>query len=274
MLRVALGWQYRGRRVHQGAVVYCCFEGATGFEARTEAFRQRYLAEQTDPVPFYLVPVTLNLVRDKDDLIEAIKAEIGVINPVAVVLDTLNRSLEGSESSDEDMTAYVQACDVIREQFDCAVIIVHHCGVTGDRPRGHTSLTGSADAQLMVKRPNKGAFTVTVELMKDGAEGDTIGCDLDLVEVGKDEDGDLITSCVVIETDDQPAAATKLTANQQSYLNILQEAGRDGLTLSDWNEKARDNGLGVKRRTDLMDYRHALKEKKLIHSYADRWHAT
>jgi RecA-family ATPase len=69
------------------------------------------------------------------------------------VLDTLNRSLGGSESSDEDMSAYVvRASDAIRDEFDCVVPIVHHCGIDGTRPRGHTSLTGAADAQVAVKR--------------------------------------------------------------------------------------------------------------------------
>jgi RecA-family ATPase len=187
VLHVALGWRYRGRRVHQGPVVYCCFEGATGFQARIEAFRKRQVPEDAKPVPFYLVPVTLNLVRDHAELIDTIHRELvcaseGSTEPVVIVLDTLNRSLEGSESSDEDMTAYVQACDAIREAFECAVIIVHHCGVDRTRPRGHTSLTGAADAQLVVKRPNqKGPFSVTVEYMKDGAEGDTVNCDLELV---------------------------------------------------------------------------------------------
>src|SRR5215218_3545029 len=39
MMHVALGWEYRGRRVHQGPVVYCAFEGQSGIEARVEAFR-------------------------------------------------------------------------------------------------------------------------------------------------------------------------------------------------------------------------------------------
>ena len=32
VMRVALGWEYRGRRVHQGPVVYCCFEGQSGIQ--------------------------------------------------------------------------------------------------------------------------------------------------------------------------------------------------------------------------------------------------
>jgi hypothetical protein len=100
-MAVALGWSYRGLRVHQGPVVYCCFEGQTGMQARVEAYRQRFLAEEPDTIPFFLEPVTLDLVRDHQGLIAAIKASLGTVMPVMVVLDTLNRSLRGSESSDE-----------------------------------------------------------------------------------------------------------------------------------------------------------------------------
>src|SRR5262245_55055630 len=39
VMHIALGWEYRGRRVQQGDAVYCAFEGQKGFEARAEAFR-------------------------------------------------------------------------------------------------------------------------------------------------------------------------------------------------------------------------------------------
>jgi RecA-family ATPase len=45
VMHVALGWEYRGRRVSPGPVIYCAFEGQTGLEARVEAFRQRHLTE-------------------------------------------------------------------------------------------------------------------------------------------------------------------------------------------------------------------------------------
>jgi RecA-family ATPase len=166
LLHVALGWDYHGRRVAQGAVVYCAFEGQTGVRARIEAFRRYYRLEDADP-PFFLMPATLDLIGRREDLIDAIKAQLGDTPPVAVCLDTLNRSLCGSENNDEDMSAYIQACDAIREAFGCAVIVVHHCGVEGTRPRGHTSLMGAADAR--------------------------IACQLDVVDVGIDEDGETIT---------------------------------------------------------------------------------
>ena len=126
-------------------------------------------------------------------------------DPAIVVLDTLNRSLNGSESRDEDMSAYVRAADAIREKFDCAVIIVHHCGVVGTRPRGHTSLSGAADAQIAVRRDDNRNVVATIEFMKDGTgEGDSYVSSLVGVDLCEDEDGDIISSCVIVETMESP----------------------------------------------------------------------
>jgi hypothetical protein len=78
------------------------------------------------------------------------------------------------------------------------VIIVHHCGVDGTRPRGHTSLTGALDVQLKVSRDGDSRVKVEVELSKDGPQGDELLSELEVVEVGKDEDGEPITSCLVL----------------------------------------------------------------------------
>jgi hypothetical protein len=228
VMHVALGWEYRGRRVHQGPVVYCAFEGQSGIKARVEAFRQRHLAEQSDPVPFYVVTTVMDLAKDHRELIKAIK-EADNDGPVAVVLDTLNRSLAGSEGKDEDMAAYIKAADAIRETFNCAVIVVHHCGVNESRPRGHTSLTGAADAQLAVKRDGSGTIVVTVEWMKDGAgEEETLASILESIEVGTDEDGEAITSCIVVESDYVPAKSGRrgktLAKGAKIALTALQEA--------------------------------------------------
>jgi AAA domain len=210
MMHIALGRPYRGRCIEQGPVIYCAFEGQIGMEARIEAYRQRCMADHHGKVPFYLMPVTLDLVRDHKALIAAIKDKLGVEKPVAVALDTLNRSLRGSEN-DEHMAAYVNAADAIRAAFDCAIVIVHHCGIDGTRPRGHTSLPGAVDAQLAVTRDADDNVVVTVEYMKDGPDaGTTILSRLEAVEVGIDEDGEPITSCVVVPIDGgKPTRATK-----------------------------------------------------------------
>lgn len=211
-MHIALGWKYRGRRVAQGPVVYGAFEGQNGIAARVEAFRKKCLPNSLagSDIPFYLEPLTLNLVKDHRALIFAIKQQLGDKSPIMVVLDTLNRSIQGSESSDEDMTQYIRAADAIRVAFDCAILIVHHCGIDGTRPRGHTSLTGAADAQLAVRRGDNGVVALKVEWMKDGdAEGNELYFRLEHVSVGKDDDGDDISSCIVVPVDDAPASKCK-----------------------------------------------------------------
>ena len=228
VMHVALGWEYRRRRVYQGPVVYCCFEGQSGIKARVEAFRHQVQIDRRQDVPFFLQAVTLDLVRDHAELIEAVSATLGATKPVAVVLDTLNRSLMGSEFSDTDMSNYVRAADAIRDAFGCSVLVVHHCGINDSRPRGHTSLTGAADAQLAVKRDGGGNIFVTVEFMKDGNEGESIAARLEFVEVGTDEDGEPITSCVVVEIDGScvkvPKRGKSLSKSAQIALKALQIA--------------------------------------------------
>jgi hypothetical protein len=273
-MHVALGRQYRGRRVQQGPVVYAAFEGAHGFKARAEALRRRSLSEDHSDVDFHLIGARANLVTDHKELIRDIRAQLEDRVPACVVLDTLNRSLAGSESKDEDMSAYVAAADAVREAFGCVVIIVHHCGVDGTRPRGHTSLTGAVDAQLAVRRDAAGNVIVEVEYMKDGPEGDIIANRLEVVEVGTDEDGDPISSCVVVPVEGQAATVAsepKLTANQKTMFSILHAAGAAGLTTEQWYDRAREAGLGVKRKADLYDLREALRAKKLVRCYGDRW---
>jgi RecA-family ATPase len=151
-MHVALGWEYRGRRVKQGPVVYCALEGAQGFRARVEAFRREKLSGETSEPPFHLMASPLNLVADQAAFLKELRGQLKQEQPVLLILDTLNRSLAGSESDDKDMAAYVRAADAIRDAFDCAVVIVHHCGHNGERPRGHSSLIGALDAQIAVKR--------------------------------------------------------------------------------------------------------------------------
>lgn len=270
-MAVARGVDYRGLKVQQGPVVYCAAEGATGFKARVEAYRRHHGIESE--VPFYLMPDALDLIADAGDLVSSIRAELGEVKPVLVVLDTLNRSLSGSENDPGDMGAYVKACDVVREAFGCAVVVVHHCGTEGSRPRGHTSLTGAADAQLSVKRAVDGTIITTVEFMKDGPEGDTLHSALEVVTVGTDDDGEEITSCVMVEAE-APSAKTetgKLSPNQQTMLTMLQQSMPNGLTVEEWNAEAREIGLCGGRKQRLYDLRMQLKDKERVHEYGGRW---
>lgn len=214
LMHVALGWEYRGRRVQQGGVVYCLFEGQAHFAARVEAFRQQHMSEYGDAVPFVLMPIKIELVKDHQRLIAAIRDHCGFV-PAIVVLDTLNRSFTGSESSDEAMTAYISACDAIREALRCAVAIVHHSGLAEGRARGHTALLGAADTQIGVKRDAADNVVAVVEYMKDGPDETQVVCRLEQVEVGYDADGEPITSCICVPVEGGPVITKSFKRNRR-----------------------------------------------------------
>ena len=203
-MHVALRRTYRGRRVNGGPVAYLAFEGAAGFGARAEAFRRTH--EITGNVPFWLLATNAKLVRDHPALIKSIDGQMDD-PPMVIVLDTLNRSIDGSENKDLDMGAYLAAAETMVQEFDCVVIVVHHCGVDGSRPRGHTSLTGAVDVQIAVKRDTAGNILAQVEAMKDGAEGASFASSLKVVEVGIDDEGKPLTSCVIEPVEAAPASA-------------------------------------------------------------------
>jgi hypothetical protein len=282
VMHIALGWEYRRRRVQQGTVVYLALEGGKGFEARIEAFRQRFLPEDHDPVPFYLIADALNLVKEHQDLIGCIRLQCGT--PALVVIDTLNRSLAGSESDDKDMSAYIRAADAIRNAFGCAVIVVHHCGIDSTRPRGHTSLAGAVDAQIAVKRDVADNIIATVERMKDGPEGDIVPSKLESLEVGVDTDGDPITSCVIVPVEGDVArqvTTRKLSDRHRLALDALAECnaeplpteyglptGLAGVRIDAWREELFSRGIldsdGKNPRQDFRRIKEALQARKLI----------
>jgi hypothetical protein len=230
LMHVALGWEYRGRRVNTGAVVYCALEGAQGFKNRVEAFRQAKLAESAEAAPpFFLMATPLSLVADQAQLVADIRAQIGDAKPVAVCIDTLNRSIAGSENDDEAMSAYVRAADAIRAAFDCLVVVVHHSGYSAERPRGHSSLVGALDVQISVKRDAADNIVTELELAKDEATGLKFVSRLRVIEIGRDEDGDPITSCVVEAADGEaptakPDPGRRLPKAAQTALRALRKA--------------------------------------------------
>jgi hypothetical protein len=230
VMHVALGREYRGHRVQQGAVVYLALEGGHGFHNRVEAWRRRHLNGRQGTVPFYLLDVPVDLVADCEKLIAAITAQLAE-RPSVVVIDTLNRALFGDENKSDDMARFIRAADSIRQALGCAVIIIHHCGVAGSRPRGHSSLSGADDVQIAVERTGSGVVTVTVEHMKDGDASEPLAFELDRVDLGQDTDGDPITSCLVrpCELPVKAAKGPKLTGTTKlafdTLVEVLAESG-------------------------------------------------
>jgi AAA domain len=261
-LHIALGWTYRDRKTHQASVVYFALEGHGGYARRIEAFRRYH--NVTD-APFYLLRSKVNLVRKVDQLIKDIEAQLGNEPPGAIFVDTLNRSMPGSESSDEDMSAYLEAAGKMEQHFGCCVVVIHHCGLDATRPRGHTSLTAAVDMQIAIKRGGDLEVIATVEYAKDDAEGAEVYSRLHPVDIGFDPDGDPIGSLVVLPADKntihKPLPNVKATnaadVAMRALMEAISEMGKPApasnhipsktmiVTIADWRKYAYQAGIST-----------------------------
>lgn len=230
-LHVALGWKYRDRKVRQGNVVYIACEGVSGVTARIEAFRQTKLTENTETTPFYLIGASVDLIKQHKKLQADIKLALRDSPIHIIVIDTLNRSLRGDENSSVDMGNYIKAADALRESFKCAVIIIHHCGYDATHARGHTSLPAALDAQIAVTRDKDNEMIVTeLQFMKDGDIEEKLYSSLEQVEIGDDDEGDPITSCIVVSEDaplknEKPKISDQMQIALDSLKQAIQEKG-------------------------------------------------
>ena len=140
-----------------------------------------------------------------------------------VVLDTLSRTMPGgNENGPEDMGQYIANCDRIREEAGAHVLIIHH-KPKGEKnsPRGHSSLFGAVDALILVEKRQAGNVA-TVEASKDDEDGWQIGFNLEVIEVGEDEDGDTVTSCAVVVSEEVPGKRSKqLTGDKSRAMEAL-----------------------------------------------------
>jgi len=203
MFHVVQGWEWHDRAVRQGSAIYCAFEGAHGYRKRIAALLSHYGLDYDDNAPLHVIAGNANLIADHRILIRDIKSQLGDEKINAIVLDTLNKSLHGSESKDVDMANYIRAAEALRDTFNCVVVIVHHCGYDETRPRGHSSLPGAVNVQAAVTRDGA-LVTMEIEYMRDGPEGTIVTGEAKSIEVGVDSNGKPLTSLVIVPIDKPP----------------------------------------------------------------------
>ena len=195
-LHIAAGRPWRGRRVRQGRVLHLALEGGGGIANRLVAAQTKF---GRDRLPFHVLAVPVDLLGgDGDRLLAFINAKLAELGGAfdLIVFDTLSRAMPGAnENSAETMTAVIAVLDRLRAATGAHVAIVHHVGKDGDRGmRGHSSLLGAVDLAVEIK---DGLIRITDA--RDCPEGAVWGFDLDAVQIGTDDDGDPIFSCIVRE---------------------------------------------------------------------------
>ncbi|MCE9508324.1 MAG: helicase RepA family protein [Alphaproteobacteria bacterium] len=250
-IHVALGSDWCGYKVRQGTVIYIAAEGGLGIEERLEAFRLRH--GMKGHAPLRVIHVGINLCTSGNDTLELIKEIQKHENVVLVVIDTLSRAMSGgNENSSEDMGAFIINCDRIREITKAHISIIHHSGKESGRgARGHSSLRAAVDTEIEVTKSNN-IVTAEVKKQRDKPTGSKFHFSLDPVEIGKDEDGEAITSCVLIPTV-APANKPKLSGAAKLAFDVLEE-----LIAEKGEEHIHVGGMPVTA-VSMSDFREALK---------------
>lgn len=184
-----------GRRVVQCPVTYCALEGEAGMGKRVKAWS----LHNKKPVPAHLrfitQPVDLLNARDVVDLAKAVQAAGGYGG--MVILDTLNRAAPGAdENSSMDMGSIIAAAKQLQILTGGLVLLVHHTGKDATKGlRGHSSLYAALDGAIEVNKTDT-RREWRVAKSKDDETGTVHAFKLDVVTVGRDIEGDDITSCV------------------------------------------------------------------------------
>lgn len=227
-LHVSAGRDWLGHRVDQGAAIYIAAEAGLGISNRVAAWRQ-HTGIVDAPFAALTVPVDLcHPVGDLDRLLEAIRASR--LAPGLITIDTVSRALGGgNENAPDDMGAFVRSLDILRSELRSHVLGVHHSGKDASRgSRGHSSLHCAVDTEIEIAREEAtGILTGTVSKQRDGPTGGQITFRLRQVELGRDQDGEPVASCVL-----EPAEPTtgpekreaRLSPRNQIALDILRKA--------------------------------------------------
>lgn len=194
---VVRGVPWRGHRTRQGKVAYIVAEGAEFFSRRLRAYEEHHKADLSQ---LYVCADAPNFLNDNDHKLVA--RALREINPSMIVVDTLARAMPGgAENSSEDMGRVIARCQWLHAKTGALVLLVHHSGKDAARgARGWSGLRAAADAELLVTRDrDNDRRAVEVGKQKDSADGAGYPFQLLQVPLGFDADGDLITSCVVVE---------------------------------------------------------------------------
>lgn len=292
---IATGQKWHGFPVrNSGPVFYIAGEGFSGLSKRLRALE---IAKNIDlkDVPFFisdrpaqlLNPISTNEVIRA---IEELKNQHG--QPLLVIIDTLNRNFgPGDENKTEDMTNFVNCIDsTIRLTYGCAVLIVHHSPLNDSgRARGASSLRGALDWEYCLSKKGE-VRKLSPTKVKDYEPPPEIYFKPQSIFLEgwiDEEDGDVMTSCVLEKVDREYTQKNdnkpKLTTSQKvAYDCLLKLCGNDcgndseGIHIDDWRNAAyeADISSSPKQDTKKKAFQRALDElrnQKLIQVHNDYW---
>lgn len=203
------GAEWFACRVKSAPVVYVALEGEAGFSQRVKAWQLHHGRDLPESLRFVMQALDLRNADDVSEIAGAVTAA-GAASGL-LVIDTLNRAASGAdENSVVDMGAIIAAAKDLQARLGGLVLLVHHSGKDATKGlRGHSSLHAALDAAIEVSRTDD-RRDWRIAKAKDGDDGKAHPFKLEAVEIGEHDDGEPITSCVVV-ADDVAKAAVRQT---------------------------------------------------------------
>jgi len=229
---VAGGVEWFACRVRTAPVVYVALEGEAGFSQRVKAWQLHHGRSLPHGLRFIMQALDL---RNDEDVTEIAKAVTAAgAAPGLLVIDTLNRAASGAdENSVVDMGEIIGAAKGLQARLGGLVLLVHHSGKDASKGlRGHSSLHAALDSAIEVTRIDD-RRDWRIAKAKDGDDGKAHPFKLDVVTIGEHDDGEAITSCVVVADQDSAADFRRVippkSGNQKVVWDalgvVLREAG-------------------------------------------------
>jgi hypothetical protein len=197
---VARGLAWRGRRTRKGRILIIAAEGGGGYGNRIKAYCQHHSID-ADKLDIGLIIAAPNFLQ-KSDITEVIKAISEARGVDLIIVDTFAQVTPGAnENSGEDVGLALANTKALREAAQETVLLVHHSGKDATKgARGWSGLKAAADAEIEVVQ-NGAARCAHVTKMKESEDGLEFHFELEKIDLGTNEDGDEIASCVVKEVD-------------------------------------------------------------------------
>ena len=222
---IARGVEWRGRKVRQGRVAYIAAEGADGFRKRLAAYA-KHTEVDLEQVELTVLNGAPNLML-LDDVVDLAVGSLAPGKPAVIVVDTLAQTTPGAnENAGEDMGKALGHCKRLHEMTGALVLLIHHSGKDQAKgARGWSGLRAACDAEIEVVRdPISKGRLLRLSKNKDGEDGLEWGFQLDVVELGVDEDLDPITSCVVSEAEITSVNLLRVLGPNEVVVNaVIQE---------------------------------------------------
>lgn len=243
MLSIATGQpEWCGNKVRQGKVLYLCGEGSLDVRARIAVWCQEHGINKLEN--FYMSEEAAHI-DTKDGMSRVLQSlEYYNFQPDLIVVDTLNRFMEGDENDTQSAGAFISACAQLQHYFNACVTIVHHTGLAEDaqrRARGSSAFRGALDIQFMV---TKNGDTFCVEQTKN--KGGRLQSNLYLqlvdhdIEGWIDEDGEQV-ACATLVQADKPAEDPKSRKQLEDEELIINAFVNGGYIMLDRAYISRDN---------------------------------